>query len=119
MAKAWQSQRITELEGEMADLEHRARQSDGEEPGRQLALLRAGLQLVPLADGFAKLRDRWTTWVKELDEDDWRVAYLAPRELAISARLRMVQINDFHITDLSPMRLRCICPATPPGCLRC
>ncbi|KAJ1131557.1 hypothetical protein NDU88_009892 [Pleurodeles waltl] len=61
----------------------------------------------------------WEAWVGGLDEDDWRETYLAPRKLAISARLRMVQINYFHMTYLTLRRWRYMKSGTSVKCMRC
>ncbi|KAJ1108813.1 hypothetical protein NDU88_006183 [Pleurodeles waltl] len=83
--EAQQSQRITVLEGEMANLECRARQLDGEELRRQLAFLRAELWQVSLVQA----RQCWqasTQRVYELGDMTGKLLYqLATRD--VSARV--------------------------------
>ncbi|KAJ1217743.1 hypothetical protein NDU88_005333 [Pleurodeles waltl] len=50
-------------------------------------------------------RSKWESWVGELKEPDWAEALMAPRMLAVSARLRAVQFYYLHRAYLAPDRL--------------
>ena len=60
---------------------------------------------------LSALRWRWQTWVGVMDDEDWTMARMAPRELAIPARLRMIQINYLYLAYLTPP----LHPQRPPS----
>ena len=55
----------------------------------------------------------------ELGGGRWARRLMAPRELAISSRLRLIQIKYLHMVYRSPAQLHRAFVTYPPGCTRC
>ena len=50
---------------------------------------------------------------------DWEAALMHPREVAINARLRLIQLKVLHRCYFDRKRLHLMGRATSPNCLRC
>ena len=68
---------------------------------------------------FSALRSRWEEMSGELEEEEWREARMAPRELAISSRLRLIQFKYLYLIYRTPGFLNKIYPSGNVGCPRC
>lgn len=49
-----------------------------------------------MEDTLQSLKEKWTRDGLELDEEDWREAVSSPREVAVQARLHLVQLKILH-----------------------
>ena len=65
---------------------------------------------------FSALRARWEGIGGKLEEEDWRDARMAPRELAISSRLRFIQIKYLHMAYRTPLSLNRMYSSAAPCC---
>lgn len=49
-----------------------------------------------MPDTFSKLKEKWEEDLGIIEEDDWRVALMSPREAAITMRYRLIQLRILH-----------------------
>lgn len=56
-------------------------------------------------DLLLKLREKWEADGLEIDDGEWQEALASPKEVAISAKLRLVQLKILHRTYISGNRL--------------
>ena len=68
---------------------------------------------------FLSLRQKLEAWVGDLEDDEWTLIRMAPREITISAKLRMVQTNVLHLTYVAPIRLNHTGDPVASRCTRC
>ena len=91
----------------------------------QGALGRGGLSriykslIINSPECFQPLRNKWEEQVGTLDEEDWRDARAAPREIAISSRLRFIQLKFLHMAYKTPTMLHRMIPGYSPNCPKC
>ena len=70
-------------------------------------------------DRFDCLREKWEGLVGDLEEEDWRDASMAHREMAISSRLRLLQWKIFHMAYRTPALLSKMYRGYEARCPKC
>lgn len=90
---------------------------DGHLPDKTISLIYKKL-LNNMTNPLISLREKWQRDVADMDDEEWLAAVASPREVAISSRLRLIQLKILHRSYLSRTRLAKMgyCPDT--NCLR-
>ena len=65
---------------------------------------------------FSALWSKWERVIGPLEEEDWRDACMAPKEMAISSRLRLIQLKILHMAYLAPACLYQAYTSCSPPC---
>lgn len=68
---------------------------DGHLPTKTISLIYKKL-LNQMTDSLSQLRDKWAGDGLELDDEEWAEATASPKEVAITAKLCLVQLKILH-----------------------
>lgn len=71
-----------------------------------------------MPDPLLQLRQHWERDITGLEDEDWQEALASPKEVAITSRLRLVQLKVLHRTYLSSTALVKVGYRADPGCGR-
>lgn len=71
-----------------------------------------------LPNPFLTLREKWTSDLGQLDDEDWQQALMSPKEVAINCRFKLIQLKVLHRIYRSGALLARIGTRSDANCLR-